>query len=83
MQWTVAREKDLANETLEKRLLAAADQFLANSGPTDLQYPAPVLGLIPPCFAEVRFDLLRAALDQAGASSRGSRRMVDPTALPL
>jgi type I restriction enzyme M protein len=32
MQWIAPSEKDTANETLEKRLWAAADQFRANSG---------------------------------------------------
>lgn len=32
MRWVAPTEKDAANETLEKRLWAAADQFRANSG---------------------------------------------------
>ena len=32
MRWVAPSEKDTANETLEKRLWAAADQFRANSG---------------------------------------------------
>jgi type I restriction enzyme M protein len=32
MQWIAPPEKDTANEALEKRLWAAADQFRANSG---------------------------------------------------
>jgi type I restriction enzyme M protein len=32
MRWVAPTEKDTAKQTLEKRLWAAADQFLANSG---------------------------------------------------
>lgn len=32
MRWVAPTEKDTANQTLEKRLWAAADQFRANSG---------------------------------------------------
>lgn len=32
MQWIAPSEKDVATDTLEKRLWAAADQFRANSG---------------------------------------------------
>ncbi len=32
MRWVAPSEKDTANEVLEKRLWAAADQFRANSG---------------------------------------------------
>ena len=46
MRWVAPTEKDTANETLEKRLWAAADQFRANSGLKAAQYSAPVLGLI-------------------------------------
>jgi len=31
MRWVAPTEKDTANQTLEKRLWAAADQFRANS----------------------------------------------------
>ena len=41
-----ADRKDTANQTLEKRLWAAADQFQANSGLKVGQYSTPVLGLI-------------------------------------
>ncbi len=34
MRWVAPTEKDTANQTLEKRLWAAADQFRANSGVT-------------------------------------------------
>ncbi len=45
MRWVAPSEKDTANETLEKRLWAAADQFRANSGLKAGQYSTPVLGL--------------------------------------
>ena len=32
MRWVAPSEKDTANQTLEKRLWVAADQFRANSG---------------------------------------------------
>ena len=32
MRWIAPTEKDTANQTLEKRLWAVADQFRANSG---------------------------------------------------
>jgi hypothetical protein len=43
MRWVAPTEKDTANETLEKRLWAAADQFRANSGLKAGQYSTPVL----------------------------------------
>ncbi|OFW00193.1 MAG: hypothetical protein A3G20_04490 [Acidobacteria bacterium RIFCSPLOWO2_12_FULL_59_11] len=43
---------DTANQTLEKRLWAAADQFRANSGLKAGEYSGPVLGLIFLRFAE-------------------------------
>jgi putative addiction module killer protein len=46
MRWIAPTEKDTANETLENRLWAAADQFRANSGLKAAQYSVPVLGLI-------------------------------------
>jgi hypothetical protein len=55
MRWVAPSEKDTANQTLEKRLWAAADQFRANSGLKAGQYSTPVLGLIFLRFAEVRF----------------------------
>ena len=44
MQWIALSEKDLATDTLEKRLWAAADQFRASSGLSTAQYSQPVLG---------------------------------------
>ena len=80
MQWIAPQEKDLANETLEKRLWAAADQFRANSGLTAQQYSAPVLGLIFLRFAEVRFIVRRATLEKSAVSSRRESRLDVPTA---
>lgn len=42
MRWVAPSEKDTANQTLQKRLWAAADQFRKNSGP----YSTLVPGLI-------------------------------------
>jgi hypothetical protein len=55
MQWIAPSEKDVATDTLEKRLWAAADQLRSDSGLTSAQYSPPVLGLIFLPFAEVRF----------------------------
>ena len=81
MRWIAPSEKDTANEVLEKRLWAAADQFRANSGLKAGQYSAPVLGLIYLRFAEARFALRRAQLESPSPSgtrehlkrSRGAR----------
>jgi type I restriction enzyme M protein len=80
MQWIAPSEKDTANETLEKRLWAAADQFRANSGLKSQEYSAPVLGLIFLRFAEVRFAEQRAKLEKASWSSRRGSRLDDPAA---
>ena len=80
MQWIAPSEKDTANDTLEKRLWDAADQFRANSGLTAAQYSQPVLGLIFLRFAEVRFAAQRAKLDKTVASSRRGSRVDDPAA---
>jgi type I restriction enzyme M protein len=90
MQWIAPSEKDIATDTLEKRLWAAADQLRANSGLTAQQYSQPVLGLIFLRFAEVRFAAQRVRLEKPsdsparrslgeGGSRRGSR-IDDPTA---
>jgi len=78
--WIAPSEKDAANDTLEKRLWAAADQLRANSGLTAQQYSAPVLGLIFLRFAEVRFNKRRAELKKSEVSSRRGSRVDDPTA---
>jgi len=81
MRWVAPTEKDTANQTLEKRLWAAADQFRANSGLKAGQYSTPVLGLIFLRFAEARFAKRRAELEKAGASPRrGNSRIDDPKA---
>jgi type I restriction enzyme M protein len=80
MHWIAPAEKDTATTTLEKRLWEAADQFRANSGLKSQEYSAPVLGLIFLRFAEVRFAAQRAKLEKAGASSRRSSRVDEPTA---
>ena len=67
MRWVAPSEKDTANQTLEKRLWAAADQFRANSGLKAGQYSTPVLGLIFLRFAEARFAKRRAELEKANA----------------
>jgi hypothetical protein len=43
MHWVAPSEKDLATDTLEKSLWAAADQFRANSRLTAQQYSGPIL----------------------------------------
>jgi len=81
MHWIAPSKKDQANDTLEKRLWDAADQFRANSGLTAAQYSSPVLGLIFLRFAETRFETRRSELEAAGASSRrGNSRVDDPAA---
>jgi type I restriction enzyme M protein len=80
MQWIAPSEKDTANETLEKRLWAAADQFRANSGLKSQEYSAPVLGLIFLRFAEVRFAAQRAKLEKVSSSSRRGSRLDEPAA---
>ena len=80
MQWITPSEKDIATDTLEKRLWEAADQLRANSGLKAQEYSAPVLGLIFLRFVEVRFATHRAKLDKAGASSRRSSRVDEPAA---
>ena len=80
MQWIAPSEKDIATETLEKRLWAAADQFRANSGLKSQEYSAPVLGLIFLRFAEVRFAAQRVKLEKAEASSRRGSRLEEPAA---
>jgi len=70
MRWVALTEKNTANQTLEKRLWAAADQFRANSGLKAGQYSTPVLGLIFLRFAEARFAQRRAQIERAGTSAR-------------
>ena len=79
MHWIAPSERDIATDTLEKRLWNAADQFRANSGLTAAQYSAPVLGLIFLLFAETRFTQRRATLLPSplageGQGEKGNRR---------
>jgi len=80
MRWIAPPERDAAQNTLEKRLWAAADQLRANSGLTAQQYSAPVLGLIFLRFAEVRFQRRRAELAKGAVSARRGSRVDDPAA---
>ena len=81
MRWIAPSEKGTANEVLEKRLWAAADQFRANSALKAGQYSTPVLGLIFLRFAEARFAQRRAQIEKTRASSRrGMSRIDDPKA---
>ncbi|GEJ55945.1 type I restriction-modification system subunit M [Anaeromyxobacter diazotrophicus] len=79
MRWIAPTEKDLATETLEKRLWTAADELRANSGLTSAQYGQPILGLIFLRFADAKFAARRAALDKVATGRRGSR-VDEPTA---
>lgn len=80
MRWIAPPARDVATNTLEQRLWAAADQLRANSGLTAQQYSQPVLGLIFLRFAEARFATLRAKLEAKGASGRRGSRVDDPQA---
>lgn len=53
MHWVTPSEKDLASESLEKRLWDSADQFRANSGLKAQECSGPIFGLIFLRFAEV------------------------------
>ena len=80
MIWIAQSRKDDDNDTLEKRLWAAADQLRANSGLTAQQYAQPVLGLIFLRFAEARFSTLRAKLEKKAANGRQGSKVDDPGA---
>jgi type I restriction enzyme M protein len=80
MLWIALPKKDDDNDTLEKRLWAAADQLRANSGLTAQQYSQPVLGLIFLRFAEARFALLRSKLEKKAAGGRQGSKVDDPGA---
>ena len=80
MLWIAPSEKDTAATTLEKRLWDAADQFRANSGLKAQEYSGPILGLIFLRFAEVRFAVQRAKLEDDHASSRRGSRVDEPAA---
>ena len=49
MRWVAPTEKDTANQTLEKRLWAAADQFRANSGLNAAQQSTSVPEFVVAC----------------------------------
>jgi type I restriction enzyme M protein len=78
MIWTAPSEKDLATDTLEKRLWSAANQLWAGAGLKQSDYSEPILGLIFLRFAEVRFMVRRAELEKTSASSRRGSRVDDP-----
>lgn len=80
MRWIAPSEKDTSNTSLERRLWDAADQCRANSGLKAQEYSGPILGLIFPRFAEVRFAALRARLEKAAPSSRRGNRAEQPEA---
>ena len=80
MHWIAPAEKDTANDALEKRLWAAADQLRANSGLKASQYSGPMLGLIFLRFAEVRFAIRRADLEKQAVGGRRGSRVEEPTA---
>jgi len=79
MQWIAPIERDVATNTVEKRLWEAADQCRANSGLKAGEYSAPILGLIFLRFADARFSQRRAQLEAEASGRRGSRAE-DPTA---
>ena len=78
MIWTAPSEKDLATDTLEKRLWSAANQLWAGAGLKQSDYSEPILGLIFLRFAEVRFMARRAELEKTSASSRRGSKVDDP-----
>ena len=80
MIWIAPPKKDDDNDTLEKRLWAAADQLRANSGLTAQEYSRPVLGLIFLRFAEARFFALRTKLEKKAANGRQGSKVDDPGA---
>ncbi|HEX8311122.1 MAG TPA: class I SAM-dependent DNA methyltransferase [Chthoniobacteraceae bacterium] len=80
MKWIAPSEKDAANDALEKRLWAAANQLWAGAGLKQSEYSEPVLGLIFLRFAEDRFAKHRTELEKAAGSSRRGSRVDDPAA---
>jgi type I restriction enzyme, R subunit len=80
MQWIAPAEKDVATDTLEKRLWDSADQFRANSELKAQEYSGPILGIIFLRFATVRFAEQRAMLEKAAGSSRRGSRLDEPGA---
>lgn len=80
MLWIAPPAKDLATDTLEKRLWTAANQLWAGSSLKPSEYSEPILGLIFLRFAELRFQARRAVLAEAPASARRGSRTEDPAA---
>ena len=80
MQWIAPPEKDLATDTLEKKLWNAANQLWAGAGLKQSDYSEPILGLIFLRFAEVRYNARRAALEKASASARRGSKVDEPSA---
>jgi type I restriction enzyme M protein len=78
MIWIAPTEKDLASDTLEKKLWSAANQLWAGAGLKQSDYSEPILGLIFLRFAEVRFMARRAELEKTSASSRRGSKVDDP-----
>ena len=74
MRWVAPTEKDTANETLEKRLWAAADQFRANSGLKAGQYSTLVLGLNLSMTGGFRRSLKKQVLVKIGWLERSPAR---------
>ena len=83
MHWFAPAQKDTANDALEKRVWAAADQLRGNSGLKSSQYSQPVLELIFLRFAEVLFGVQRAAMEKQAVGGRRGSRVEDPTAYDL
>ena len=81
MRWVAPSKRDTANETLEKRLWAVADQFRDNSRLKPRQYSIPVLGLIILPFGEARFAQRRANIERTGASAPRASTSLPPTTL--
>lgn len=73
MHWVAPTEKDTTNETLEKRLWAAADQFRANSGLKAGQYSTPVLSLIFLRFEPFHGRMLDPACGSGGMFVQSAR----------
>ncbi len=80
MQWIAPPEKDLATDTLEKKLWNAANQLWAGAGLKQSDYSEPILGLIFLRFAEVRFAARRSVLEKTEASARRGSKVDDPSA---
>ena len=78
--WVATPYRDPEAKSLEKKLWDAADELRANSNLKSSQYSAPVLGLIFLRFADVRFQIQRAKLAEAEASTRRGSQVDVPAA---